>query len=168
MNRQHKLGKVLPLFSTSVCSVVYRINGTLCQRQTDIDTVDYASCGLCQQVHSGYKINGRCGAEGWTNLYIDLLGLCDIQLCPFRQRFYLIVVVDLCQFHSLSVQHRDSDHTMQHMPKQTALCARSVGLEIHHIYKSMCTPLQMSGFGYFSHTRCWQVYKIKHTSMQSP
>jgi len=26
----------------------------------------------------------------------------------------------------------------------------------------------MSGFGYFSHTHCWQVYKIKHTAMQSP
>jgi hypothetical protein len=26
--------------------------------------------------------------------------------------------------------------------------------EVYYIYKSMWTPLQMSGFGYFSHTRC--------------
>jgi hypothetical protein len=25
--------------------------------------------------------------------------------------------------------------------------------------------LQMIGFGYFSHTHCWQVYKIEHTAM---
>jgi hypothetical protein len=34
------------------------------------------------------------------------------------------------------------------------------------IYKS--THLQMSGFSYFSYNRCWQVYKIEHTAMQSP
>ena len=34
--------------------------------------------------------------------------------------------------------------------------------------KSMRTPLLIRGFGYFSHTHCWQVYKIKHTTMQSP
>ena len=34
--------------------------------------------------------------------------------------------------------------------------------------KSMRTPLLISGLGYFSHTHCWQVYKIKHTAMQSP
>jgi hypothetical protein len=38
---------------------------------------------------------------------------------------------------------------------------------VHYIYKSMWTPVHISGFGYFSHTRCWQVYKIKHTAMQS-
>jgi hypothetical protein len=38
---------------------------------------------------------------------------------------------------------------------------------IHYMYKSMWTPFQISGFVYFSHSRCWQVYKIKHTAMQS-
>ena len=28
--------------------------------------------------------------------------------------------------------------------------------EIHYICKSIRTPLQISGFGYFSHTHCWQ------------
>jgi hypothetical protein len=36
------------------------------------------------------------------------------------------------------------------------------------IYKSIVTPLQMSGSGYFSHTRCWQLHKLDHTAMQSP
>ena len=31
---------------------------------------------------------------------------------------------------------------------------------IHYMYKSMWTPLQISGFGYFRHTRCWQLYQI--------
>ena len=32
----------------------------------------------------------------------------------------------------------------------------------------MWTHLQMNGFGYFCHTRCWQVYTIEQTAMQSP
>jgi hypothetical protein len=38
----------------------------------------------------------------------------------------------------------------------------------HNIYKIMWTPLQISGFSYCSHARCWQVYKTEHTAMQSP
>jgi hypothetical protein len=30
-----------------------------------------------------------------------------------------------------------------------------------YIHKSMWTPLHISGFVYFSHTHCWQVYKIE-------
>ena len=37
-----------------------------------------------------------------------------------------------------------------------------------HTHKGMWTPLQISGFSYFSHTCCGQVYKIEHTAMQSP
>ena len=37
-----------------------------------------------------------------------------------------------------------------------------------YMYKTIWTRLQVSGFGYFSHSRCWQVYKIKHTAMKSP
>ena len=33
-----------------------------------------------------------------------------------------------------------------------------------YIHKSMWTPLQISGFGYFNH----KVYKIKQTAMHSP
>ena len=61
--------------------------------------------------------------------------------------------------------------------QQIQILSRHRGLKAHkelylpqpkhqyHRYtnKSMWTPLQMSGFGYFSHTRCWQVYKIEHT-----
>ena len=43
----------------------------------------------------------------------------------------------------------------------------SIWEDIHYIYKSMWTPFQMRGFSYFSHTRCWQAYKIEHTAMQS-
>ena len=34
--------------------------------------------------------------------------------------------------------------------------------------KNMRTPLAISGFGYFSQTHWWQMYKIEHTAMQSP
>ena len=34
--------------------------------------------------------------------------------------------------------------------------------------KSIRTPLLISVFGYFSHTHCPQVYKIKHAAMQPP
>ena len=39
--------------------------------------------------------------------------------------------------------------------------------DIHYMAKSMWRPLQMSEFGYFSHTLCRQVYKIEHTTIQS-
>ena len=31
---------------------------------------------------------------------------------------------------------------------------------LHYIYKCLWTHLQISGFNYFSHTRCWKVYQI--------
>ena len=34
---------------------------------------------------------------------------------------------------------------------------------VHHIYKSMWTNLQISGFGNVSQTHCWQVYKMLFT-----
>jgi hypothetical protein len=30
----------------------------------------------------------------------------------------------------------------------------------------MWTPIKISGFSYFCHTCCWQVYKMEHTAMQ--
>ena len=37
-----------------------------------------------------------------------------------------------------------------------------------HTTKIRTLYIQNYVFSYFSHTRCWQVYKIEHTAMQSP
>jgi hypothetical protein len=40
-------------------------------------------------------------------------------------------------------------------------------VHVHYINKSMWKYLYICGFDYFSHTICWQVYKVEHTAVQS-
>ena len=46
-------------------------------------------------------------------------------------------------------------------------CGSSIS-DLHYKAKCMRTPILISGFGHLSHSHCWQVYKTKHTAIQSP
>ena len=48
------------------------------------------------------------------------------------------------------------------------MCRGGGNLGRYRIYIHNTCLKQISGLGYFSNTGCWQVYKIKHTAIQSP
>ena len=69
------------------------------------------------------------------------------------------VRIDLWFLYTYTQTHT---HTFPHIPSLfwTHNC-----ILIHYMVKSVWTHLQISGFGWFNHTCCWQVYTIKHTAM---